>query len=76
MRIGPCHLSVKNRTFIVWETLKEPDQNYLEILNSHIPGEAFKLNNSCQRLESLLKAEVSKVVVKSKGKILTIVGEN
>ena len=55
-----CHLSIKNKTFIEWEKLKEPDQNYFDILNSHIPGDAFKVDNSCLRLQSRLKAEVSK----------------
>lgn len=32
----------------------------MDILNSHIPGEAFKVDNSCLRLQSRLKAEVSK----------------
>jgi hypothetical protein len=62
-----CNLSIKNKTLIDWEILKlKRDQSYLEILNNHIPGKAFIVHNSIQRLDERLKSEISKTKAKLK----------
>ena len=62
-----CNLSIKNKTLIDWEILKlKRDQSYLEILNNHIPGKAFIVHNSSQRLDELPKSEISKTKAKLK----------
>ena len=61
-----CHLSIKTKALLNWESLKVQGQSYTEILNNNIPCGAFKINSNCERLQNRLKAEVSRAKMKLK----------